>query len=98
MLKNIDENTLNFEERLGLAYCRLNSYEWDDILGDKPEGFDDLPSYVHRGMCKHLLVRPAIQAIKEIIGEAQASRYHWRFVLGKTDEEWFRYYVTREPF
>lgn len=31
--------------RLGLAYCRLNTWEWDEIVGPKPDGFDEMPRY-----------------------------------------------------
>lgn len=44
-LYNVDENSLCKVDRLGLAYCRLNGYGWDDIIGPKPKGFDGLPDY-----------------------------------------------------
>ena len=97
----IDESKLNRIDRLGLAYCRLNCYQWDDLVGPKPEGFDDLPRSASRHMpwqkkkpSKSDYIRPAIEGIKSIIGEANASRCWWLFVLGKTEEEWFRWYVT----
>lgn len=31
---DIDEDALSVTDRLGLAYCRLNSGEWDRLLGD----------------------------------------------------------------
>ncbi|MBD5151288.1 MAG: hypothetical protein HDT16_02060 [Oscillibacter sp.] len=37
-----EEASLSQIDRLGLAFCRLNCWEWDDIVGPKPEGFDDL--------------------------------------------------------
>lgn len=42
-LYDVDEGALNKVDRLGLAYCRFNCYNWDEIAGPKPEGFDDLP-------------------------------------------------------
>ena len=71
----IDEGHLNRTERLGLAYCRLNSFEWDPILGEKPDGFDNLPNYTEkrrlplfkRKPSKCDFVAPAIMAIKSII-------------------------------
>ena len=42
-LYEINETELSSVDRLGLAYCRLNRYEWDNILGEKPANFDDLP-------------------------------------------------------
>lgn len=44
-LYDVDESKLSKIDRLGLAYCQLNSWEWDDYIGPKPEGFDQLPNY-----------------------------------------------------
>lgn len=104
---NIDEGCLNHTARLGLAYCRLISFEWDPILGEKPDGFDNLPDYTEkrrlpflkRKPSKHDFIAPAIRAIESIIGEANTSRYWWRFELHRSDEEWFRWYVSAQgPF
>lgn len=100
--EGIDEASLPWTDRLGLAYCRLNGWEWDDLLGPKPKGFDDLPNYDRkRGMPFHKslpskqdYIDPAINAIRSIIGEANASRCHWKFSLGRTEEEWFKWYVS----
>ena len=100
----VDESKLSWIDRLGVAYCRLNGYEWDDILGPKPEGFDELPvdspkAGVFRKHipCKRDFTGPACYAIKKIIGEANASRCWWVYKLGRTEEAWFRWY-TRECF
>lgn len=96
-----DENGLSMIDRLGLAYCRLNCSEWDDILGPKPEGFDDLPSRSPKQgigrkhqLCKEDFLGAALRGISSIIGEANCSRCWWKFKLGKSEEEWFRWYVT----
>lgn len=44
-LSDVDETKLNRVDRLGLAYCRLNSWAWDEYIGPKPAGFDQLPAY-----------------------------------------------------
>lgn len=98
----INEAELNRIDRLGLAYCRLNCWRWDDLLGPKPEGFDDLPNFDskagrifhNRIPSKDDHIHPAILAIENMIGEANASRCHWKFVLGRTEEDWFHWYVT----
>ena len=87
--RDIDETQLNCIDRLGLAYCRLNGFEWDDILGPAPNEFDKLPKAQ-----KDDYIKPAIEAIRSIIGEANCSRCWWMFKLGKSKEEWFRWYVT----
>jgi len=99
----INEEELSTEERFGLAYCRLNSWEWDEIAGPKPEGFDELPDYDQRKFkwlrkkikTKGDLIDPVLEAIEEFIGEANTSRYWWEFELGKSTEEWFEWYAKR---
>lgn len=106
-LPSIDESELNRVDRLGLAYCRISSYGWDDILGDKPPLYDNLPNYVpeprvpflKRKPSKHQYIWPAARAIRSIIGEANISRCWWKFVLGKSEDDWFHWYVGQEgPF
>ena len=41
MYEHVNESKLNPEDRLGLAYCRMNCWEWDDYMGNKPEGFEE---------------------------------------------------------
>lgn len=103
MPRDIDESQFSYIDRLGLAYCRLSRYEWDDIIGPKPESFDSLPDYIvskrrPRRVSKHLpsksdYVAPPIKAIRSIIGEANCSRCWWLFVLGRTESEWFQWYM-----
>lgn len=101
--KCIDEAALSRTDRLGLAYCRLNCYQWDDLVGPKPEGFDDLPenlTFAQRlhdrsARCQSDFVRPALLGIESIIGEAATSRCWWKFRLGRSEEEWFAWYVTQ---
>lgn len=97
---DIDDSALSGVDRLGVAACRLNHWEWDDILGPKPEGFDDLPNYTpkrtlfrRRRPCKADYVIPAENVIESIIGSHNISRCWWKYVLGKSEEEWFRWYI-----
>lgn len=102
---DIDEDALNYVDRLGLAYCRLNSWIWDPILGAKPIGFDSLPDYdrkegrlFHRKRpSKSDYVEGPMTAIEQIIGPANIDRCWWKFRLKKTEAEWFAWYV-RERF
>lgn len=91
----------DFLDRIGLAFCRLNRWEWDELLGPKPEGFDDLPDYDSRKLqrfrrpmrTKDTYISPAIITMESILGPANTSRYWWKYALGKTDEEWIEWYV-----
>ena len=99
----VDEAALNQTDRLGLAFCRLNSWRWDELIGPKPEGFDELPNYdPKQGWLFHKKIRtksdyidPAIAGIESMIGSANTSRCWWKFVLGETEEAWFRWYTGK---
>lgn len=101
-LSEEQEKELNFVDRLGLAFCRLNSWEWDDIVGPKPKGFDGLPKCDNRRFkifqkeikTKSDYLGPAIRRIESIIGKVNTSRCWWKFELKKTEEEWNRWYVA----
>lgn len=99
---SIDESKLNFTDRLGLAYCRLNRCEWDEIFGPKPDGFDALPDFPPKKRLfrkkrpsKHDYVFPAIMTIESIIGRANTSRCWWLFALGKTEAEWLHWFAVK---
>ena len=73
-LNEEQEKELNYVDRLGLAYCRLNSWGWDEIIGPKPDEFDKLPWYDNRKFkkfrrkirTKSYYLTPAIEGIKSI--------------------------------
>lgn len=96
-----NESSLGYTDRLALAAMRLNAYEWDEILGPKPVGFDELPVCSKTNLMtgtrtpsKTDFVRPARLAITNMIGEAAVSRFWWIYGLGRSEEEWFRWYIS----
>lgn len=102
VLREVNEAALSETERLALAACRLNTWEWDEIIGPKPEGFDDLPEYDNRRLKsvrrkirtkRDYLIGP-LHLIKMKIGEAEISRFYWVYVLGRTEEEWRRWWES----
>lgn len=93
-MNNIDETTLNFEQRLGLAYCRLNSWQWDDIVGPKPNDFDNIED----SKVKSDYLNEAIQHIERIIGKNNCSKYWWLFVLNRSEDEWAEWYYKNCDF
>lgn len=46
MRKTIDFGKFTNDE-LWEIYKSVNIFEWNDLLGEKPKGFDDLPIYRH---------------------------------------------------
>lgn len=100
-MKPVDESKLSYIDRLGLAYCRLNCYQWDSLLGPVPAGFDGAPDrpekrsiFKKATKSKSDFVWPIMEAIRLIIGDANISRCWWVFVLEATEEEWMRWYVS----
>lgn len=84
-----DEEKLSVVERLALAAYRLNGWEWDDMAGDKPEGFDTMTNDE-----KQRFVYPKYIQIQEWLGEGYLSRCFWIFD-GHTEEEWLEWRKSR---
>lgn len=84
-LNKIDETTLVEEDRLGLAWCRLNYGGWDPLLGPEPAP-EKRQTYSFLGM----------SAIESIIGTAQANWYAWRFLELGTRKAWLRWWLTKD--
>ena len=85
------------KERLGLAYVILNNWGWDDFIGEKPDGFDNMPYWDKDGknpQTREYYICPKMSEIKEEIGEAACSRYWWKFALKKGFIPWFIWYYT----
>lgn len=75
-------------DRLGLAWCRLNCYEWDPFLGDEPPGYAQMSNDE-----KHTVIRPMMLGIESIIGEANISRCWWKYQITESEEEWLTWYI-----
>lgn len=85
LLAKIDESSLDEEERLGLAWCRLNYGGWDSLLGPEP----DLENRLAHSLC-------GMNAIESIIGTAQANWYAWKFLRLGSRTEWLRFWLTKD--
>ena len=90
-IKEVDESSLTETERLGLAACRLNCYQWDDYIGEKPEAFDEMTIKE-----KYRVIIPEVELIKGKIGEAWCSWCWWRFGMGETYDAWKRWWVSNK--
>ena len=98
----IDESKLSEIDRLGLAWCRLNSGEWDEILGPKPDGYDELPLippprwqfWKRNRLSKLDIIIRRMRNIESIIGNANVSRCWWIFGLERTEAEWRNWYIN----
>lgn len=88
MLETIDESKLKLSpvERLGLAYCRLNCWIWDELVGDKPDGFEQMTNEE-----KHVYIYPKLNRIEQILGRPYVSRCWWIYEMDKTEEDWLKW-------
>ena len=90
-----DESTLGKVERLCLAYYRLNTWQWDELAGAKPDGFDSLPRYDTRRFkrfrpkirTKAEYIKPAMAELEEKIRKAIERRCWRMFGSGLPEEQ-----------
>lgn len=64
-LYDVDESSLSKIDRLGLAWCRLGEWKWDEFIGPKPKGFDDFPRFDAYGLkrIKHPIIMCVLSKI-----------------------------------
>lgn len=85
ILDKVNESSLDEDERLGLAWCRLNYGGWDSLLGPEPDPDNRLA-------CSIL----GMSSIESIIGTAQADWYAWKFLRLGNRNEWLRWWLTKD--
>ena len=88
-MKDINESKLSPVERLALVAYRLNCWEWDDMLGRKPERFDLMTIDEKRAF-----ILPQYNRIKELLGDVYLLRCFWIFD-GETEEDWLKWRESR---
>lgn len=87
-------------ERLAQAYQRLMRLEWDDLVGEKPPGFDNMPPTGKRRLFRKRkpgrfdYTYPASETIREILGPAQLSQLLWTLNHGHAEKEWLQWYIS----
>lgn len=92
---NLDHST----DVLAEIYNILNSFGWDDRLGDKPRGYDELPDSkmkIKKGT-KREYISPINYEIDRRIGRKEWLRWHHKNNLNRTDDEfeaWWKTYET----
>ena len=77
------------DDRLGLAWTRLNTRKWDCLFGEEPKGFYDLNI-----ADKHKIIRPLMKKIEDEFAHRATSKAWWIHGLNKTEEEWRHYYFN----
>lgn len=94
-----DSADLTEKERLGLAYCRFNAWQWDDIFAPCPENFYSLPSFSNdpNTLTRDMYIKRPMEQINEKLSTAERSMYWWKFRLKKTEAEWRQWYYIDLP-
>lgn len=73
-------------ERIGLGFCRMNCFEWDEeLFGPPPEGWDKLNN---AEKYKHPEFRHCVRMIDDILPEKMQSMYWWIIELNSTYKKW----------
>lgn len=82
------------EEELCQIYDNLNSWRWDDRLGEKPNGWDNLPNFRSTRIGERLfnskfkIITPIKHEIVCMVGNKKLHEWHWIHNLHKTKEEY----------
>lgn len=91
-------NILSVEE-LCEVYDKLNHWEWDGRLGEKPIGYDKLKWY-HNGWrpikTRFSYLRPICKKIEETVTEKELLRYHHIHNLHSTNEDFEMWWKNRK--
>lgn len=70
-------------ERYGRAILQMEQWEWSDVIGPKPDGFDDLP------IEKRIeIIEPHLKAVREIVGPVVESYWRHRIDYLGDDQSW----------
>jgi hypothetical protein len=75
----------------------LSSYNWDDRIGDKPDGYDNYPHYSKNKwqITKVTIIRPYFQAIESLLSEREILKYHHLHNLHKNIFQFYFWWFTR---
>lgn len=100
----MDINLKSFsQDELCEIYHNVNEWRWDDRLGDKPEGFDSLPDFnwrlrhkIARRKTKEEIIGPVFREIKKLVPEKELLRHHHIVNLGRTNEEFEKWWENEE--
>ena len=76
------------QEDLAEIYCKLSTWQWDERLGEKPAGFDQMSCNE-----KHLIIWPLIMQIQRLVGEYYLGKaWKLRHFCCETVEEYDAWY------
>ncbi|MDW5300215.1 MAG: hypothetical protein SA378_08775 [Sedimentibacter sp.] len=82
------------EDELLQIYNSLNSWQWNELLGEKPKNWDSMKRW-HNSIIGRLflkskrdIISPINRQIRDEVGLNKILKWHWINNLGKTKEEY----------
>ena len=90
-MKKIDFSQYS-DERIGMAYCRMNCFQWDKMFGKPPRGWKNMTNATK---AHNPAFRAYMDQLEDHLGEEKMSGYWWTLKLGRTWEEWDKWYHSR---
>lgn len=83
VLSRVPEANLSDEARIALLYWRLQIWQWDDLAGPKPEGYDEMKASPTNFIQEHFFanrykfthIRGISSSLRSIIGERKLNLY-----------------------
>ena len=73
-------------ERYGRAILRLEQWQWDGVIGPKPDEFDDLPIEE-----RIEIIKPRLKEVREIAGPVVESYFRHKIDFEGSDREWLEW-------
>lgn len=78
-------------DRIGLAYCRMNGFEWDPIFGEPPKDWNNLYT-TNKNRHKDPQFQECFRYLESRLTPRQQSMYWWTIELKRSYEEWLEWY------
>lgn len=75
---NLEHLEKHSKRELAEIYNKLNNWEWDDRLGERPSNWNELSNYSSNKyqVTKYTISRPYMNYIQHLIGEKECLKYH----------------------
>lgn len=81
-------------DQLCEIYDSLNRFEWPELLGEPPLDWGRMPNSSRwRRKTKSAYIRPITNEIHSMVGNKRIFQWHWKANLGKSAEEFERWYA-----
>jgi hypothetical protein len=85
------------KKELAEIWNKLNGWEWDDRLGERPDGWNEMPrSSKGTKFSKYFYIKPYIEQVREKAGEKGCLKYHHLYNLKRSRIQFEVYWIKRQ--